>query len=171
MPNRVSKDDLRLLFNDHAIYTKFVITDILQDLPNTESDLGRLLANQHDIGNYVGKFIGKTKGKQLTVLLTDHIKLAGACLGALKADVDLKEPIAKLFGNADQVGEFLHQLNPMVLKQREITDMFRQHNQYVLDMAVAQKEGKYEDVVNLFDKYLSHMISFSDTLCVALSWI
>lgn len=156
---------LRLLFTDHAVYTKFVVVDILEGLGNTKADLARLLENQEDIG----RAIGGAPGRRLTTLLKTHIKLAGACVTALKAgSPSLKQSIHELFENSDEVGEFLHSLNPSKLPLKATQAMFHTHNQYVLNIAIAQHKKQYAKVVTLFDRYYEHMIHLSDTLESAL---
>lgn len=162
---------LRKLFTDHAVYTKFVITDVLEDLKNTKPDLSRLLENQDEIGKFVGKIVGVSKGRALSSLLREHIQLAGACVITLHEGdtAALHTNIAHLFENSDRIGAFLHSLNPSKLPLKAVQKMFHQHNQYVLDIAIAQQKEQATKVVHLFDKYYDHMMMLSDTLESALS--
>lgn len=165
------REMLRNVFSDHAVYTKFVVTDILENLPNASADLSRLMKNQEDIGNVLSSYIGVEKAMNLINLLRTHVDRVGACVNALKtlnnSDITALE-IAKtaLFANSDQIGDFLTSLNPD--KLTGIKPMFRQHNQYVLDIASAQKNKEYARVVTLFDEYYDHMMAISDMICMAL---
>lgn len=170
-PTLVSpKETLRKLFTDHAVYTKFFIEASLNDLPDTKVITTRLLKNQDDIGKYLGKFVGKEKGSMAASLLRDHILLAAECVEELKEN-DMKSlnvAIEKLMTNATKVGRFLHSLNPDKLPLEGITREFKQHNKYVLDMAVLHSKGKFKDEIETYDTYYTHMLMISDTLFGAL---
>lgn len=162
------KEILRRLFTDHAVYTKFFIESSLEESPDVKAVTARLLANQDDIGEYVGRVIGKTKGARLTKLLKEHILRAADCVSELKEGEDLKDAIAALMENAEDVGQFLHALNPEKLPLRKVTDEFKRHNKYVLDIAVAHHSRKYATEIRQYDAYYNHMLMFSDMLHAAL---
>ena len=64
MANKPSKSEqLRMamhkLWEDHIVWTRNVILNIMDDLPGTEQAVNRLLSNQDDIGNAVKPFYGE----------------------------------------------------------------------------------------------------------------
>src|SRR6187401_2986402 len=73
------------LWEDHIVWTRNVILNIIDDLPGTEQAVNRLLKNQDDIGNAVTPFYGDAGGKELTRLLREHIAIAADLLKAAKA--------------------------------------------------------------------------------------
>src|SRR5688500_11457038 len=61
MSNKLSKSEqLRMamhkLWEDHIVWTRNVILNIMDDLPGTDQAVNRLLQNQEDIGNAVKSF-------------------------------------------------------------------------------------------------------------------
>src|SRR5258705_13553596 len=64
------------LWEDHIVWTRNVILNIMDDLPDTDPAVNRLLQNQDDIGNAVKPFYGEAGGKELTRLLRDNITTA-----------------------------------------------------------------------------------------------
>ena len=164
------KETLRKLFTDHAVYTKFYIESALQNSPDVKSISSRLLKNQEDIGNYVGTFVGKVKGSRLAKLLKDHIIRATVCIAKLKEKdtTGLNQAVKDLMENAEQVGHFLHSLSPEKLLLKTVTDEFKKHNKYVLNIAVAHSKAKYTEEVKQYDAYYNHMLMFSDMLYSAL---
>ena len=90
--NSVSADELRtnmrVLWEDHVIYTRNVILNIIDGLPGTDEAVARLLENQDDIGNAIKPIYGDEAGTQLTVLLREHIVIAADLLKAAKAGND-----------------------------------------------------------------------------------
>jgi len=88
--NPTPKETLRKLFTDHAVYARMFINAFLDELPETPFLQTRLLANQPEIGQYLGQFIGQEGGKAVGDLLTKHIKLAANVVGKLKENADQK---------------------------------------------------------------------------------
>lgn len=165
------KQNLRKLFTEHAVYTKFVITDIIENLGNTTADVNRLIKNQQDIGIFVSPIVGNDNGKKLADLLTTHINLAADCIKSLKMGKGMYSDnnVKKLFANSKQVSAFLSNLNPIKISLDIITKEFAMHNQQVLDIGKAQYNKKYEDVVILYDNYYEHMLMMSDLIYTGLN--
>src|SRR5688572_33055975 len=65
--------DMRKLWEDHIVWTRNVILNILDSLPGTNEAVGRLLQNQADIGNAFAVFYGQATGDSITALFTTHI--------------------------------------------------------------------------------------------------
>jgi hypothetical protein len=165
-----AKGTLRKAFTDHAVYTKFVITDIIEALPNLAADLERLMRNQEEIGHLASLSIGTGKGQLLIDSLKEHIRLAGESVKAIKSgDIANINTANTLFlDNAISIGRFLSSLKPEKLPLVSTIEAFKTHAQYVIDIANAQKNRNVNDVVSLYDSYYSHMLSISDALCEAL---
>ena len=165
-----AKGTLRKAFTDHAVYTKFLITDIIEALPNLNVDLDRLMRNQEEIGHLASLSIGTGKGQVLIDSLKEHVRLAGESVKAIKAgDIAKINTANTLFlDNAIAIGRFLSSLNPEKLPLVSTIDAFKKHAQHVIDIANAQKNRNLNDVVSLYDSYYSHMLSISDALYEAL---
>jgi hypothetical protein len=65
------KQDMRKLWTDHVVWTREYIVAALGDQPDAQAAANRLMRNQEDIGNAVGKIYGDAAGKQLTALLSN----------------------------------------------------------------------------------------------------
>jgi len=172
------KATLRKLFTDHAVYTKFVINAIvdaiLDEIKDRDVLIQRLLDNQVDIGNQVKLVIegekGEEIGNKLTVLLTKHIELAKEVITSAKSDKpELKKNVEALFKNSDEVSEFLTSLNPVILESSKMKEMFRTHNQFVIDMTNLRKYGKWKEEQEKFDAYYNQILDMSDHIYRALS--
>jgi hypothetical protein len=161
---------LRKAFTDHAVYTKFVVTDIIEQLPNLTADLDRLMKNQEEIGHLVSLSVGPEKGTIVINALKEHVRLAGEAVKAIKtADLAQISRATNMFlDQAESVGRFLSSLNPEKLPVSSTIEAFKKHSQYVIDIANAQKNRATSDVVTLYDAYFGHMMSISDALYEAL---
>src|SRR5687768_2875557 len=114
------KSDMRKLWEDHIIWTRNVIFNIIDDLPGTTEAVNRLLQNQVDIGNAIKPYYGNDAGNQLTALLHDHITIAAELLTALKNDNTppfgdtpaFATAYAAWVANADAIAALLSSVNP-----------------------------------------------------------
>ena len=106
----------------------------------------------------------------MTALLKEHILAAADAVNAIKGKDKnvIDAAIKKVFTNSAQVAGFLSSLNPSKLPYGTVLTMFNTHNQYVIDMATADSQNEYDKEIELFDKYYTHMLKFSDTLNNAL---
>ena len=170
------KDRLRLLFTTHAVYTKFFINSCLNnttmsstiypDSPDIEVITNILIQNQKDIGEYISSLVPKNLEvqKNITDLLTSHILVAAAGVKAIKTQTGIEDAVKNIFENSDKVAEYLSSLIKVPLK-----DMFRQHNQYVIDITTLAYSGKYQEEYDTYNLYFNHMMKFSDTMSNSLT--
>jgi hypothetical protein len=166
------KETLRKLFSDHSTFTEFYIVTFLSSVPLNAPVLDRLLANQTEIGDYVGSVLGdKAAGQQLASLLQEHIKCAGDALVKLKSgDKSATEAaVAELFSQGNRVAAFLSSLSPSKLPLETVEKEFLHHNQHVVTLATLHETGKWDQEVTEFDAYQNHMLSLSDLISYALS--
>ena len=144
MSNKTSKSEqLRMgmhkLWEDHIVWTRNVILNIMDDLPGTDQAVNRLLQNQDDIGNAVKPFYGEAGGKELTMLLREHITVAADLLKAAKASNNSAFEAAnkKWFVNADEISGFLNKANPN-WKLEDMKKMMHDHLNLTTEEAVAR---------------------------------
>ena len=76
---------MNLLWTQHVVWTRQVIVSTLAGLPDTQTALARLLQNQQDIGNALGRFYGPAFGQAMAQLLTEHIQISLKVVSAAAA--------------------------------------------------------------------------------------
>jgi hypothetical protein len=159
-------DAMRKLWEDHITWTRLVIVSIANDLPDTESTVGRLLQNQQDIGDAIKPFYGEAAGEQLSALLTDHILIAAEILQAAKAgdDAALGQAIDRWYANADDIAEFLHAANPEEWPLEEMKMMMRDHLDLTLREAVAYLQGDHAASVAAYEEIHQQILHMADML-------
>jgi hypothetical protein len=159
------KAALRLLFSDHAFYTRLVIENLLSNLPEIDVLIQRLMKNQEDIGDALASYTSKDIGARLTVLLKEHINCAATVLKNLKIQSpELPKSIDKALENSKKVAEYISSLDPNIFNYDKFKKEFDQHNQHVVDMGKLYYEKKWQAGVDLYDKYYRHMMMFSDMI-------
>jgi hypothetical protein len=159
-------DDMRKLWEDHITWTRLYIVSAEAGLPDTDATLQRLLQNQTDIGNAIKPFYGDAAGAQLTSLLRDHILIAGDLVAAAKANDTAKVATTKdkWYANADQIGDFLGQANPMQWPAAEMRQMMHEHLDNTLAEAVDHLKGDSAADIADYDKVHVQILDMADML-------
>ena len=153
------------LWEDHIVWTRNVILNIMDDLPGTEQAVNRLLSNQDDIGNAVKPFYGDAGGKELTRLLREHITTAADLLKAAKTGNNSAFDAAnkKWSANADEISDFLSKANPN-WKLNDMKKMMHDHLTLTTDEAVARLKKDYAADVKAYDKVHDEILMMADML-------
>jgi hypothetical protein len=153
------------LWEDHIVWTRNVILNIMDDLPGTEQAVNRLLSNQDDIGNAVKPFYGEAGGKELTRLLKEHITTAADLLKAAKTGNNSAFDAAnkKWAANADEISGFLSKANPN-WKLNDMKKMMHDHLTLTTDEAVARLKKDYAADVKAYDKVHDEILMMADML-------
>jgi hypothetical protein len=170
MGSKIAKgEQLRMamhkLWEDHIVWTRNVILNIMDDLPGTEQAVNRLLQNQDDIGNAVKPFYGEAGGKELTRLLREHITVAADLLKAAKVgNNSLFESTNKKWGaNADEISVFLSKANPN-WKPEDMKKMMHDHLTLTTEEAVARLKKDYAADIKAYDKVHEEILMMADML-------
>jgi len=153
------------LWEDHIVWTRNVILNIMDDLPGTEQAVNRLLSNQDDIGNAVKPFYGEAGGKELTRLLREHIATAADLLKAAKTGNNSAFEAAnkKWSANADEISDFLSKANPN-WKLNDMKKMMHDHLTLTTDEAVARLKKDYAADIKAYDKVHDEILMMADML-------
>ncbi len=162
--------NLRKLWEDHAMYTRNVIFNIIDDLPGTNEAVERLLKNQDDIGNAIKPIYGDAAGAKLTDLLREHIVLAADLLKAAKANnqVEFKNVNTKWFKNADDIAAFLSSANPKNWPLDDMKKMMHDHLDLTTNEAVARLKKDYKADIEAYEKTRAELLEMSDMLAAGI---
>ncbi len=164
------RTNLRVLWQDHVIYTRNVILNIMDGLPGTDEAVARLLQNQVDIGNAIKPIYGNEAGNKLTELLKEHIVQAADLLKAAKAnnDAEFKTLNAKWLKNADDIAVFLSSANQKNWPLEEMKAMMHDHLNLTTQEAVARLKKDYKGDIEAFDKVRAEILQMSDMLATGV---
>lgn len=156
---------MRKLWEDHIVWTRMVIIDIVAGTPDTSASLTRLLANQADIGDAIKPFYGQAAGDQLTALLRDHILIAGRLLTAAKTGDAAGFAAANTdwYANADTIARFLAAANPH-WALADLQAAMKTHLDTTLAEAVARLHGDWTADVAAYDAVHEHILHMADVL-------
>lgn len=159
-------DKMRRLWEDHIVWTRMTIVSFAEGNPDLQPTLDRLLRNQDDIGDAVKPFYGGKAGKQLTVLLEEHIN------GAVDVLVPAKSGDQQAFEQAEQawyengkeIADFLNDANPRNWRRGEMRSMMRTHLDQTLAEAAHRLGGDYAADIRDYDAIHRHILKMADEL-------
>jgi len=156
---------MRQLWEDHIVWTRNVILNIVDELPGTDQAVERLLKNQEDIGNAIKPYYGDEAGEKLTGLLKPHITIAAEVVtAAKKGDKTALEAADKKWqANAEEISVFLSSANPN-WKLEDVKGMMNEHLKLTTDEAVARIQKDYAADVAAYGKVHEAILEMADHL-------
>jgi hypothetical protein len=159
------KQDMRKLWTDHVVWTRDYIVAAVADQPDAQAAANRLLKNQEDIGNAVGKLYGAPAGQQLTTLLKEHITIAVDLIKAAKAGDKAGQSAAdaKWQKNGEAIADFLAKANPH-WPRATLVDLMKGHLSTTTAEVVARLTKNWDADVKAFDEVYRHILNKSDAL-------
>jgi hypothetical protein len=145
-------DDWRKLWEDHITWTRIVIIGILDELPGTETYIGRLLLNYEDMEDALAPYYGDD-AEELGDLIKDHLVIAAEILTAANNGdtAAMKEAVERWYANAHDIAVKMNEMNPRFWPLEETEKMWVEHLDATLAEAVAHLEGRFEDEVTAYD--------------------
>jgi hypothetical protein len=166
----VHRNDMRRLWEDHITWTRLTIISLTTDSPDTDATVGRLLANQADIGAAVKPFYGRAAGNELTRQLRAHILIAADVIAAARAGdtAKLADAQARWARNGNDIAALLHRLNPRTWKLAALRAELRTHLRLTTEEVVARLGGDWKADVTAYDRIHRHALHIADLLSVGL---
>ena len=162
--------DLRVLWEDHIVWTRLAIISLTTGSPDTQATVARLLENQTHIGNAVKPYYGRAVGNELTAELRKHILIAADVVVAAKAgdQAKLADARARWQENADDIAGVLASVNPRQWKLGAMKAEMRKHLSLTTAEAVARLQGNWAADVAAYDRIHRHILHLSDVLADGL---
>lgn len=159
-------DTMRVLWEDHIVWTRMAIIGILDDRPDQASAVDRLLRNQDDIGDAIKPFYGEAGSEQLSSLLRTHITGAADLLLAAKSGDSgaVGAALTAWQANGDEIAGFLADANPSAWHLDEMKAMMRDHLDLTLAEALARLEGRFVDDIAAYDAIHGQILHMADML-------
>jgi hypothetical protein len=154
------------LWTDHVAWTRSVIVDFEDNLPDLKPDLTRLLANQTQIGDAIKPYYGNAAGNERGRLLHTHIMEAVPVLTYARDGnkARLSNALATWRANAHRIAAFLATANPKAWPVGDMTSMMDTHLALTTNEAVAHLQGKWKADIAAYDQVRSAILMMADSL-------
>lgn len=170
-PYGITKSELalmnkfRMLWEQHVLWTRIVITGIVFDLPGTDSATRRLLQNPLDFEAVLKKFYGDEIASKFSNLFTDHLLIAANLVNAAKAGNSSAAADAEKewYANADEIAAFLGSINPY-WSEDQWKDMLHRHLELTKSEAVDLLTKNYEASITTYDEIERQALEMADMM-------
>ena len=161
-------DSMRKLWEDHIVWTRMAIISIVDDRPDQDFAVARLLQNQADIGNAIKPYYGEAAGNALTALLNEHIIGAAELLGAIKNGGDVDAATEAWYANGAEIGAFLADANPRNWNRDDMQAMMAEHLDLTFAEAAARFAPDYPADVAAYDQIHDQILHMADMLSAGI---
>ena len=144
---------MRMLWEQHATWTRMTIISIAEALPDEAQTITRLLRNPGDIAAVFRPLYGNEVADRLDSLITDHLAIAADLVRAAKTgdSAAAAEIERRWYANADEIAAFLSCINPYWSREG-MTRMWHEHLSLVKAQAVARLKKDYRSDIALYDE-------------------
>lgn len=144
---------MRMLWEQHAAWTRMTIISIAENLADEDFVTRRLLRNPQDIAAVFRPLYGNEVAGRLNDLLTEHLVLAAQLVKESKAGdrAAAAETERRWYANADEIATFLGSINPY-WSGEGMRRMWREHLDLVKAQAVARLNKDYASDIAYYDE-------------------
>jgi hypothetical protein len=158
-------DAMRVLWEEHIVYTRNFIISSLGGLEDAGPIAERLLRNQDDIGNAIKPIYGDDAGTKLAGLLRAHILIAADIVTAAKNgdNAGVGKGQERWKKNADDIATFLAGANPN-WPLPTLKELLYKHLDYTTAEVVSRLKKDWAADIQAYDKGHAHMLMFADAL-------
>lgn len=163
------RNTMRLLWSQHVYWTRAAVIALINDSPNLDMVLARLLRNAPEMGDALVPYYGKEAGDRYSELIKEHLVLAADLVKAAKAgDTKSFETInKKWYANADDIAEFWSMINPFITKH-EMQEMMYKHLELLKAVTTYELQKNYTASINTFDLYELQALHMADEISEAI---
>ena len=161
---------LRMLWEQHVVWTRLTVTSIAFDLPDVEFVINRLLRNPVDFEIAFRPFYGSQIASKLGVLLKNHLVIAVELIKAAKAgdDKEAADAEKRWYANADAIAALLGSINPY-WSEEEWKSMLYEHLSLTKSETVNILNGNYEDGISVYDEIEIQALKMADVMAEGIA--
>lgn len=158
-------NNMRMLWEQHGVWTRSAITSILLNLPDVDLVTKRLLRNPKDFQIALQQFYGNENASKFGDLLKDHLVIASEIVKAAKNGDEnaVTNAEKRWYENADEIAVLFSSINPYWSKE-EWQRMLYGHLQLVKSEALDILNKNYEQGIVTYDKIEKQALEMADMM-------
>lgn len=158
-------NDIRMLWEQHGVWTRSAIISLALDEPYTDLVINRLLRNPKDFEQALKSFYGNQVAAKFRDLLTSHLVIAAQLVKAAKAGDDkaAAETEKQWYNNADEIAALLGSINPY-WSEEDWRIMMHRHLALVKAEAVDMLTKDYEAGIDVYDDIEKQALEMADEM-------
>jgi hypothetical protein len=156
---------MRMLWEQHIVWTAFTIKAIAEDSPYTDLVVKRLLRNPKDFEAALRPIYGSEKAAMFADLLTKHLEIAAEVVKAAKAGntAAANDAEKRWYANADEIAAFLASINPY-WSMEEWRQMLYEHLRLTKTEAVLWLTKDYARAISILDDIEKQALGMADMM-------
>jgi LysM domain. len=160
---------LRMLWEQHVVWTRLVIMSIVFNLPDLDLATNRLLRNPKDFEAVLKPLYGDKAAARFADLFTKHLTIAAQLVKASKAgDTKAAADAEKTwYSNTDEIAAFLGSINPY-WSEKEWKDMLHEHLALTKSEAVNLLTKNFGEGISTFDKIEQQALKMADVMRIGI---
>ena len=158
-------NSLRLLWEQHALWTRSVIVSIAFGLPDMDLVTQKLFGNSKDLGQIFETYYGRTIATNFVNIFKEHLEITVELVKAIKANDNdaAADAEQRWYQNANEIAAFLYGLNYFwSIKERR--KMLKEHLKLVKAEAINILTGNYEDGIEVYDEMERQTLEMADEM-------
>lgn len=154
---------MRMLWEQHAAWTRMTIISIAESLKDEDPVTRRLLRNPADIAAVFRPFYGNEIADRLNNLITEHLVIAAQLVKAAKTgdSAGVADTEKRWYANADEIATFLNRINPYWSRET-MMKMWHEHLALVKSQAVARLSKDYVSDIAFYDEGEKLLLGMAD---------
>ncbi len=158
-------DYIRMLWEQHVVWTRLTILSIVFGLPDVDLVTNRLLQNPKDFEALLKPLYGEEAAAKFADLFTSHLVIAAELVKAAKAGDNTAAADAekRWYANADEIAAFLASINPY-WSEESWKKMLYDHLAMTKNEAVYMLTGKYAEGIAIFDQIEQQALGMADMM-------
>lgn len=158
-------NNMRMLWEQHGVWTRSAITSILLNLPDVDLVTKRLLRNPKDFQIALQQFYGNENASKFGDLLKDHLVIASEIVKAAKNGDEnaVRNAEKRWYENADEIAVLFSSINPYWSKE-EWQRMLYRHLQLVKAEALDILNKNYEQGIVTYDEIEKQALEMADMM-------
>lgn len=158
-------DRVRLLLEQHAIWTRMMAISISDNLRDTDDIAKRLTKWVNEVGAGLNTYYGDDISKRISGLLMNHLVIAHKLFITMRQnDKATYEQLDKAwYKNADDIAFALSSINPYYV-ERNIREMFYKYLDFIKSQANNRLSANYAADITAFDNAEQQALMIADNL-------
>ncbi len=138
------------LWTERLVWVRQLILSIMLSLRDLNFVAQRVQRNDAELGQILGSIYGMEAGQQFAYLLGEYIRILSEIAATIKAGNDTDLLMQQWAGTAEEIAEFLSQLNPYWEKD-VVEALINDEMKLEFNFATELKKEQYEQGISDFD--------------------
>jgi len=164
-------DDIRLLWLENVLWTRFFIISAIFSLPDIQSVIQRLLRNPEDFAKIFRCFYNDKIAKRFEELFSNFLFNVTNMANVVKEEN--QQNFENLRGNcqdsARELARFLAHINPY-WNERQLFNLFNEYLGLRADEVLLIFNGRYRESIRLFEKIQDQALKTAQIMISGLIW-